>query len=315
MDAMQAPPRLPGTSATGLELLTVMISGPVFAFGSVMVMAAALFTGTVPRGHLPWPLVQWALTTPVGVLGLIAAGALFIALPLVAFQWQMWPSRSPARAIDITGLPPWFWPKRPPVRPGETRVERWLGQGRRAQRVSLAMLGGAVLLGLLLVGVLLAPLAWGLIQFFAPFAVGLIRFLSHECGAHGCLPQTPLYPYQPAYPQPYPYPVVSLAVGSEIAAIVVVRLANYRWLRRAEASSGVWLRYRDILWAAPLYYVRRPGVTPEAAAAAVTRFGPAGEAPLARTFAIFVLAMTPLVLLLSASIFLQGWLQFQWILR
>ena len=72
---------------------------------------------------------------------------------------------------------------------------------------------------------------------------------------------------------------------------------------------------RDILWATPLCYVRRPGVTPQAAAAALTRFGPAGEAPLARTFAIFVLAMTPLALLLSASIYLQGWLQFQWILR
>src|SRR5262249_33653083 len=251
---------------------------------------AALLAGTWPRGHLPWPAVEWALTTPLAALAVTAAGAVSLALPFLALQANMAPRQSLARAIDVTGMPPWMWPQRPPLRPGETSVERWLGQPRRAQQVSLALLGGTALLGLLLVASLVAALAWGLLEV-------RVAFLGHECGAHGCPPLPPLYP------------VFLIAAGSEIAAGGLIRLASYRWLHRVEVSSGVWLRYRVSLWATPLSYVRRPGVTPEAAAVALRRFAPVREVPLARVLALAVLATTPLVLLLSASIILQGWVQ------
>lgn len=292
MDDRQAPPWLPGTSAPGLELTLVLILVPLYVIGLALVMATTWLTNLVPHGHLPWPAAQWALTTPIGILGLMAAATLIMALPLVALQSHVWSGRTPAHAMDVTGLPPWVWPKRGPMRPGETARERWLGQGPSAQRASLALLIGAALLAFLLVGALFATLAWPLFQ-----------FLRLRCDVYACLPRS----------DPYSLPILPILVGSETAALVIVRLAWYWWLRRAESSGGVWLRYQNIWWAAALYYVRRPGVTPEAASTALARFGPAGEVPLARTLALCVFAVTPIVLLLAAGIFLQGWLALYWI--
>lgn len=91
---------------------------------------------------------------------------------------------------------------------------------------------------------------------------------------------------------------------------------QYRCLRRLEAHSGVWLRYRNWFQAQALCYLGRPGVTPEAAAVAlahVARSAPAEALPLARVFAMLVLGALPLFLLLIASSFLQFWLATQWL--
>jgi hypothetical protein len=291
MDATKAPPGLPGTSAVGLELVTVLIIGPVVLLIVALHTVTLLFPVPLPQGHLPWPAVQWALTTPLGFLALTAVGAVIMALPLIPLQWRMRAGALPAQAIDVTGLPPWIWPPRARMFPGETWRERWLGRGPGARRASVALLVGTALLVLLLVIVFFGSVAW------------VVLFnLHHMCVAEGC----PTHPY-------YMDTVMPVAVGSEFAALTLTRLASYLRLRRVERESGVWLRYRDIWWARPLYYIRRPGVTPEAAAATLARFGPSGAMPIARVIAVAVLAITPMALLVGAAIFLSWWVQTQWI--
>src|SRR5215472_10414419 len=113
MQATQAPPRLPGISATGLHLLSVILAMlPLLGFAP-LIAGTALLAGTWPRGHLPWPAVEWALTTPLAALAMMAAGAVSLALPFLALQANMAPRQSLARAIDVTGVPPWMWPQRP----------------------------------------------------------------------------------------------------------------------------------------------------------------------------------------------------------
>jgi hypothetical protein len=63
---------------------------------------------------------------------------------------------------------------------------------------------------------------------------------------------------------------------------------------------------------APLYYVCPPGVTPEAAAAALAPFSSTDVMPLARRFFVNVLLIAPAALLVSASSVLNAWLQLQW---
>ncbi|HEX9057093.1 MAG TPA: hypothetical protein VF818_06120 [Ktedonobacterales bacterium] len=290
MDATKAPPGLPGTSAAGLELVAVLIFGPVVLIMLALHIVTLLFPVPSPQGHLPWPLVQWAVTTPLGYLALTAVGAVIMVVPFIVLQWRTWPGASPARAADVTGLPPWMWPTRARMSPGETWRERWLGRDPGARRASVAILVGAALLALLLVTVL-----------FASFAGVVFLLFSHTCRAQDCLAN------------PYVGSVMSIAVGSELVALTLMRLASYLRLRRVERESGVWLRSRDIWMAIPLYYIRRPGVTHDAATTTLARFGPSGAPPTARAIAVAVLAITPMALLLGAAIFLSMWLPTQWI--
>jgi hypothetical protein len=104
-----------------------------------------------------------------------------------------------------------------------------------------------------------------------------------------------------------------MGLASELVIIGLSSFAQYRWLRRVEASSGVWLRYRNWFQTQGLCYIRQPGVTPEAAAVARARFAPAEAMPLARAFAIVVLGALPNFLVVLAGGFLQFWLQTQWL--
>jgi hypothetical protein len=203
-------------------------------------------------------------------------------------RWQL------ARAVDVTEVPPWVWLTRPPVYPGETRADRWLGRRRRARTASLTLLAGAALL-LLLMG-----------AGFLASAVASLRFIPYApCGTRGCPPSYPLFPPS--------YSLIQIVLASEFVTIGLASLAQYRWLRRVEASSGVWLRYRDWFNTRGLCYIRQPGVTPEAAASALARFTPAEAMPLARVLATSVFAALPLFLLLIVGFFLQFWLPTQWI--
>ena len=290
MDATKAPPGLPGTNIAQLELVAVLIIGPVVLLGFALHIVTLLFPVPSPQGHLPWPLVQWAVTTPLGYLALTAVGTVIMVVPFIALQWRMRAGASPAQAIDVTGLPPWVWPTRAQLFPRETWRERWLGRGPGARRASVALLVGSALLVLLLV-----------IALFGSFAWVVFLLLSHTCRAHDCLVN------------PFMQDVMPIAVASEFVALFVMRLASYLRLRRVERESGVWLRLRDIWMAIPLYYIRRPGVTHEAATATLARFGPSGAPPTARAIAVAVLAITPMALLLGAAIFLSMWLPTQWI--
>ena len=63
MQTTQTPPRLPGVRATTLFLFVS------WAFLLLLVPLIGLMTveATQAGGHLPWPVAQWALTTPAGL--------------------------------------------------------------------------------------------------------------------------------------------------------------------------------------------------------------------------------------------------------
>jgi hypothetical protein len=132
----------------------------------------------------------------------------------------------------------------------------------------------------------------------ASAVVGLTSNPHPACGAHACAPTYPLGP---------------IVLPSEWVIFGLSYFAQYRRLRRVEVSCGVWLRYRDWFQTQGLCYIRQPGVTPEAAAAALARFVPAAAMPRARVFAVVVLAAIPFLLLLVASFFLQFWLATRWL--
>jgi hypothetical protein len=238
-------------------------------------------------GHLPWPVAQWALTTPAGLVVLLAICVGVGAPAFIVGQRHFLRGWTLARAVDVTAVPPWVWLTRPPVYPGETRADRWLGRSRRAQLVSLTLLGGAALICLLLVA-----------SFLAAVVVTLRSIPLPPCGVHACPPT---------------YPLIPIVVASEWVIIGLSSCAHYRWLRRVEGSSGVWLRYRTWFQTQGLCYIRQPGVTLEAAAVARARVAPAEAMPLARAFAIVVLGALPLLLVIFAGGFLQFWLQTQWL--
>jgi hypothetical protein len=290
MQTAQGMPWLPGTSASGAAKGTAMLSGAFVLVGYVPLTLLQVGASAARGGHLPWPILQWAVTTPLGVLLLIALYVLVIGPPGVLFNlWQL--RRQVAQAIDITDLPPAAWPGPWPTRPQRPPIQRWLGYGRRDQALSLA---------LLVLGTLLAvALA---VAFFASFILwsrgfGDVRVQCDTTGT-GCPPD---------------FPVMGIVLAALWAAIALSWVARFRWLRRAEATSHLWLRYRDWSWPSPLYYVRPSRVTPEAAAAALVRLSSVRAVPLTRLVGIYALAITPIVLLVSASFVLSAWLQLQWV--
>jgi hypothetical protein len=290
MQSTQAPPRLPGVRARTLYLISALVPWALLLLVlPLWVPLIGLMTveATQAGGHLPWPVAQWALTTPAGLVGIlvicvgVGAPAYIVAQRHFLWGWTL------ARAVDVTEVPPWVWLTRPPIYPGETRAERWLGRSQRAQLVSLTLLGGAALICLLLVASFLAAVGMSIRSIPLP-----------PCGVGGCPPT---------------YPLIPIVLASEWVIIGLSSVAQYRWLRRIEASSGVWLRYRNWFQTQALCYIRQPGVTPEAAAVALGRFAPAEAMPLARAFAMVVLGVLPLVLVLCVGGFLQFWLQTQWL--
>ena len=290
MQTAQVRPWLPGTSASGAAKGMALLIGALVLVGFVpLTLLQAIWSGE-RGGHLPSPALQWAVTTPVGALLLMALCLLVIG-PSIFLNtvWQF--RREIARAVDVTGLPPAMWPSRWPPRPRRSPMQRWLGNGRRDQALSLILFVLGTLLAVALV-----------VGFFASAilsrrGIGDVYVQCYTNGT-GCPPD---------------FPVMAIPSASLFAAFVLLYLARARWLRHVEATSHVWLRYRDWSWPSPLCYVRQPGVTPEAVAAALAPFSPALAVPFARRFLINVLAITPLVLLVSASWVLGAWLQLLWI--
>ncbi|HEX6542386.1 MAG TPA: hypothetical protein VF040_11575 [Ktedonobacterales bacterium] len=296
MSAAAVPPGLPGTSASGAVKVSAILYGALLLMVAVsLALLDVTWSWSGARGgHLPWPVLQWVLTTPLGTLLLTALCLLVVAPSYLLLN--RWPLRMQlARAVDITGLPPALWSSPWPTYPQPPALSRWLGYGRRERALSLALLVLGALLAVVLIGVFFGSTVYGLRASDARIAPD----------GNGCLNGCP-----PTYP------LTGIVIASLFAAIAFSTMTQYRWLRHVEASSHVWLRYRSWLIAAPaapLYYVRPPEAPPEAAAAALARFSSTRLVPLARMCCIFVLAMTPYVLLVSASFVLSGWLQLQWI--
>ena len=290
MQTTQAPSRLPGVRASTPFLINALVSWALLLLCLLLLVPLiGLMTveATQASGHLHWPVAQWALTTPTGLVGILAICVGVGAPAYIAGQRHFLRGWTLARAVDVTEAPPWVWLTRPPVYPGETRADRWLGRSRKAQLVSLTLLGGAALICLLLVA-----------SFLVAAGVEIAAIPHPPCGVGGCPPT---------------YSLIPIVLASEWVIIGLSPYAQYRWLRRVEASTGVWLRYRNWFQTQGLCYIRQPGVTPEAAAVALARFAPAKRIPPARAVAFLVLGALPLVLVVSTGGFLQFWLQTQWL--
>jgi hypothetical protein len=192
-----------------------------------------------------------------------------------------------AWAVDVTGDPRETWPERWQAHVRPARMQRWLGSGPSARRVSLLMLVLAALLLALLAG-----------AFAASWSYSNSAIFSARCDLDGCPPF---------------YPTMFFALAGNLIGLGWAFLARYLWLRHIEARSGVWLRFHNLGWGAPLYYVRRPETTTEAAAAALARCVPEDRAPLARVLGIYLVAIAPYWLMLCAGAAVSGWLRLHWI--
>ncbi|HEX8035385.1 MAG TPA: hypothetical protein VF510_16130 [Ktedonobacterales bacterium] len=290
------PPGLPGASASKAAKGMALVLGALVLVGFVPLALLQASSSGARGGHLPSSARQWAVTTPTGTLTLIALCILVLGSPYILYaRWLF--RREVARASDITDVPLVVWPTSGPARsprPLPLRrplLQRWLGRGRRERAVSLVLLTLGTLLAVALVGV-----------FFASAIVSFRGLGDVRCDSSGnhCSPS---------------FPLTGIPVASMFAVIALTYLARSRWLQRVEATSRVWLRYRDWTGSTPLCYVRQPGVTPEAAMAALARFSSARAVPVARQVFVGVLVAVPYVVLAGASFVLGTWLQLHWLPR
>lgn len=291
--AAPVPPGLPGTSASRAAKGMALVWGALILVGFVPLTLLQATSIGARGGHLPSPELQWAVTTPTGTLTLLALCVLVLAPSFLLYARRQ-DRREVARASDVTEVPLAAWPSALPARPQRPLslqrplLPRWLGRGRREQAVSLALLLLGALLAIALLGV-----------FCASAIVSLSGLDALRCDSSGnhCSPS---------------FLLGQIPMASMFAVIALTYAARSRWLQRVEATSHVWLRYREWM-GSTLYYVRQPGVTPEAATAALARFSAARAVPVARQFFLGVLVSIPYVVLASASFVLGTWLQLHWL--
>jgi hypothetical protein len=252
-------------------------------------ISLALNMGTMvdlgaPRGHLPWPLAQWALTTPLGTLAVALLGGLVSGLPIPLALLALQPRPILVHPVDVTELPLAAWPSPPSFwrAPGDqSPADVWLGRSRSQRAWSLLALALATLL---VMGMLAAVItaSW----------YGFTRI--PRCSPSGC---SPMFTQQ-------------LTTLPEFTGLAVAFLSLLAWVAEVERRCGVWFRTRT---AGLLGYIRRPGVTAEAAAATLQRYTRHARLPLARLVLVAVLALLPMFLLWSGGLLLSAWLRTQWI--
>jgi hypothetical protein len=299
---MQAAPSMvprdvPGTSATRVQMGAAI-------FGSALTLVILVFFSLIetiyiqpldggsppPPWHLPWPVVQWAVASPMGFLTLSALGILVVAPPFVLFWiWRYRPEV--ARARDVTDVPKVWWAIPWQARLQPPLLQRWLGQRRSERAVSLALLVVGVLLFVALMGVLLAA---------SVVSVRLTNQLDAQCTTthYGCPPPTAT--------------LKTILAFGWIAWLWLGQGAVALWLHRLEGTSGVWFRYGNWM-TSRLYYVRQPGVTSEVATAALARVSSAHAVPYVRYLFFFVLVWGWYTVLFAAAFLLDTWLQYQWL--
>lgn len=297
-----APPRvprhLPGTSASrllmGFAISFCALTLVILVFFSLIetIYIQPLDRGSPPPPwHLPWPVLQWAVASPTGFLTLSALGILVVGPPFAVFSiWSYRPQV--ARARDVTDVPQVWWaiPQQAHLQP--PLLQRWLGQRRSERAVSLALLVVGVLLFVALVGVPLEAIA---------VSNRLLNQLDVQpCITHyGCRPPTAT--------------LKTIVTFGWMAWLWLGPWAVAWWLRRLEVTSGVWFRYGTWMGGNRLYYVRQPGVTSEAATAALARVSPTHAVPYVRYIFFFVLVWSWYAVLFAAAFLLDTWLQYQWL--
>jgi hypothetical protein len=210
-------------------------------------------------------------------------GGLVGGLPLVLVARAGW---SFAHAVDVTELPPMAWPRPLPPwrRPGgPTLGEYFLGRGLRQRVLSLLVLALAVLL---------------LLGFFATVvAVGWYG-ITHLPDCSG--PRCP--------------PTIGPVTGAPmLLSLASLWLSQYGWIRHMERRCGIWFRVPYGALGGFTCYIRRPGVTADAAAAALARYTRGMGRPVARHALVAVLSLVPLFLVVIALALLSAWLPTQWI--
>lgn len=280
----RSPRNLPGTDPFLLQKILVAILLCLVVVILALNIATAADIGA-QGGHLPWPIAQWGLTTPLGTLAVAVVGGLVCGLP---FLLVLLARPMVVRPVDMTELPLAAWPRPlPPWRaPGDrTLVDTWLGHSWPQRALSLLALA---LAALLLVGLLAALVASGWYGF------------THipDCGASGC---------PPVFGQ--------LTSLPECVGFAVMFLGQFAWIAQVERRCGVWFRARAIVESGLGTYIRRPGVTPEAADAALQRYtrGARPPIPMAQVLFVAVLALAPALLVISGGELLSVWLSTQWI--
>lgn len=284
MIVTQRPPRhLPGTDPLLAHKIFLAIFLGMAAVILALSAATAAAIGAREEGHLPWPLAQWALTTPLGTLAVALVGGLAAGLPLLLVRRVISPVDRP---VDVTELPLPTWPRPLPPwrRPGgPTPAEYWLGRGRRQRALSVLALALAVLL---------------VLAFFAVYSAVAWYGLTHlpDCSGARCPPTSG-----------------QLQGPAMILGLAIARLGQYGWVRQVERRCGIWFRAPDVTLGSLTCYIRRPGVTAAAAASALARYTRNGERPMARRALVGVLCTAPFFLVLIALVLLNVWLPTQWI--
>jgi hypothetical protein len=278
------PPRtLPGTDALLLQqVFLVIFLGMVVVILALSMATAAADGAHSQRGQLPWPIVQWAVTTPLGTLAVALVGGLAAGLPPLLWVRRMRPIT--ASPVDVTELPLSAWPRPLPPwqRPGgPTAAEYWLGRGWRQRVLSLLSLA---LAGLLVFG---SFAAYGVVAWYG---------LTHlpDCSGPRC---------PPTYSQLQGPPM--------LIGLYIMFLGQYAWIRQVERRCGIWFRVPFTLGDFTCY-VRRPGVTAADAAAALVPYTRDCTRPVAQGAVVAALFLMPFFLVLIALSLLNIWLPTQW---
>lgn len=281
----QSPRNLPGIDVLLIPRILIV----VYLVGGVILLALTMGTSAeigAQRGHLPWPIAQWAFTTPLGALAMTVVGSLIWGLPLslVALKLPFF-----VRPVDVTGLPEFAWPRplpywRAPDGSG-TLAGAWLGRGWPQRAWSLLALAFAALL---------------LIGLFAAFiASGWYKFTHYpDCSASGCPPNF----------------ISQFSIAPEFIGLFGMNLSQFARIAYVERRCGVWFRLpANLMGRLGAYYIRRPGATPETAAGALQRYTQRTMPPIAQVIFVGALALTPGLLMMSGGVLLSTWLSYQWI--
>jgi hypothetical protein len=162
-------------------------------------------------------------------------------------------------------------------------MESWLGRGWRQRTLSAF----ALILALLLA---LGSLAlWAAVESYKSAR-------SAACSYPHC---------PPSFSQ--------FSVAITFGGLVGTYLLLYGRIRYMERRYGIWFRALRGVPSSLGIYIRRPGVTPEAAAAALTRYVRGPASPTAQTCLLVMTVWLPYWLVAIGLYVLAAWLPTQWI--
>lgn len=289
--ATAQPRNLPGSGAAdgqhGIAQICLVFAA-MFTFIAIWLEFIAVWFGLAedPGGHLTPSALQWIFGTPFGLIAVVVLGSLVGGALPALFLPRFVQGYRLAWAVDVTGAPVDTWPALARARMRGRRGERWLGRGAGARVVSVLLLAlAAAVVSLALFGLVAA------LDLADAMDAGL-------CTTRACPPE---------------YPMFAVGAACEIGCGALTALAAAQWLRRAEAACGSWLRARVGLWTTPLCYIRRPGMSAEAAVEAIGNVAGAERVPLARLVALSALAIVPMVAVYIGCVLLGGWLRLDWL--